>query len=258
MHYVGVDLAWGPNGTTGLAVLDTRGHLLAVDRAKTDGEILAWLGRWTRGACVAGFDAPIVVTNATGSRPCEKLTGRYFGRYHASCYPANTSIPVFRDGGRARRLTGQLELAIGPGRGDRQALEVYPHVAIVMLAGLPSVLRYKNKPGRSLELLRAETVRLAGLLEGLAGDPVPLHVHSSPDWAALRATVAGATTKAALHGCEDPLDAIVCAYIAMLADLAPDRVRTLGRPAEGSITVPVTPAVAALIDADQAAAAVLS
>jgi len=244
VHYVGVDLAWGPNGTTGLAVLDAGGRLLAADRAKTDGEILAWLAPWAQGPCRVGFDAPIVVRNVTGSRACEKLTGRYFGRYHASCYPANTSIPVFRDGGRALRLITPLGLEIGPGAGVRQALEVYPHVAIVMLAGLPS------------DLLRAEMVQLADFLEGLAGDPVPLHVHSSPDWAALRATVAGAATKAALHRAEDPLDAIVCAYIAALTDLAPDRVRTLGHPAEGSITVPVTPAVAARIDTDRTAASV--
>ena len=36
MHYVWVDLAWGPNGTTGLAVLDNGAELPDITTRRTD------------------------------------------------------------------------------------------------------------------------------------------------------------------------------------------------------------------------------
>jgi methionine-R-sulfoxide reductase len=45
------------------------------------------------------------------------------------------------------RSTHGLGLDIDPGStAERRAIEVYPHPAIVVLFGLPSVLRYKAKP----------------------------------------------------------------------------------------------------------------
>jgi predicted RNase H-like nuclease len=250
--YVGVDLAWS-SGVTGLAAVDAGGGLIAVTRRRTDAEILDWRRPRTAGACLVGIDAPIVVRNATGSRDCEKLTGRYFGRYGASCHPANTSHPAFRGGTRALRLTRELGLGTDPaGSAGRRAIEVYPHPAIVMLFGLPMIVRYKNKPGRGLEFLRAETQRLLGLIEGLADDPVPLRVQACPAWREIRHGVGEATTKAALARLQDSIDAVVCAYIVSLAHRCPDRVRILGTTSDGSILTPVTPQLAARIDAGHA------
>ena len=40
MHFVGIDLAWGPVNPSGIAVLDNDGGLLYVGAAGTDGEII--------------------------------------------------------------------------------------------------------------------------------------------------------------------------------------------------------------------------
>lgn len=256
MRYVGVDLAWGQRGTTGLALADGRGVLREAVRAGPDAEILAWLARATDGPCLVAIDAPIIVRNATGSRPCERLVGRYFGAYHASCHPASTSRPVFAAGTRAQKLAGALGLEVDPAStAPRRAVEVYPHPAIVALFGLGSIVRYKAKPGRDLASLRSETLRLLGLLESLRQHPVPLHPHGCADWRRIRAEVAGAVTKAALRRVEDVIDAVVCAYIAAFADARPDRVRVLGDVEHGYILTPVTGPIAARIDADARAAA---
>lgn len=252
MRYVGVDLAWGQHGLTGLATVDEQGQLLEMTQARTDSEILAWLEPLTARPCLVAIDAPIVVRNAAGSRPCEKLVGRYFGRFGASCHSSNTANPAFAAGTRALRLAEGLGLDIDPGSAaERRAIEVYPHPAIVVLFGLPSVLRYKAKPGRDVALLRTELLRLLAFLEDLDAGEVPLRVHDCAAWRQVRRSVEVSAAKAALGRVEDSIDAVVCAYIARLADACPGRVRVLGTVSDGYILTPVTPSIAARIDADR-------
>jgi len=241
VRYVGVDLAWGPVGITGLAVLDEAGRLLDVTRRRTDEEVLDWLAPHVRGRCLVAFDAPLVVPNLTGQRRCERLVTEHFGRFHAGCHPSNRSNPAFADGGRAARLARALSLDPDPASPTaRRALEVYPHPAIVSLFGLDRILQYKARPGRDLAHLRAELLRLLDLLDGLAGAGVSLDAAAAPQWAAVRTAVEGATTKAALKRVEDGVDAVVCAYVARYAVHAPERVRVFGTAAEGFILTPVT------------------
>jgi predicted RNase H-like nuclease len=249
--YVGVDLAWGP-GVTGLAAVDSTGDLVAATWMRTDAEILNWLAPRTAGPCLVAIDAPIVVRNATGNRPCEKLVGRYFGGYGASCHSANTVNPAFSGGTRALRLADSLGLDIDPGSAaERRAIEVYPHPAIVALFDLPSIVRYKDKPGRDLSFLRTETQRLLGLLEDLENAPVRLRARPCPAWNEIRCGVETAATKAALGRVQDSIDAVVCAYVARLAHLSPERVRILGTVRDGYILTPVTRRIAGRIDADR-------
>jgi predicted RNase H-like nuclease len=250
IRFAGVDLAWGQRADTGLAVADAGGRLLAATQVRTDAEILAWLAPVTAGPCVVAFDAPLIVRNPAGSRACDRLMGRYFGAAGASCYPVSTASPLFAAGPRALRLSRELGLETGPASAaPRRAIEVYPHAAIVALFGLQSVLRYKPRPGRDLELLRSELLRLVTLLESLATRPVPLHVQACPDWPRIREAVASAPSKAALGRVEDTIDAVVCAAVAQLAAVSPAAVRVLGTAADGYIVTPVTPALAARIDA---------
>jgi len=50
--YIGVDLAWGLGGVTGLAAVDGKGDLVDVARMRTDAEILNWLAPKTAGPCL--------------------------------------------------------------------------------------------------------------------------------------------------------------------------------------------------------------
>ena len=248
-----MDLAWGLSGKTGLAAVDAQGVLLAVCDAQSDRQIIAWVRAWAPGDCFVAIDAPLIVPNLSGQRTCERLVGRYFGRYNASCHSSNLSHAHFKDGSRGMRLADSLSLDADPAsKGKRRAAEVYPHPAIVSLFHLPTVLRYKNKSGRDLELLRSEMQRLLDLVESLESAPVPLHVRQDPGWQRIRVTVGSADRKSALAKVEDSIDAVVCSYVAMVAVQAPESVRVIGDGVEGYILTPVSPEVADRIDQDRA------
>lgn len=239
MHFVGVDLAWGPRNQTGLAALDDDGVLLDLTRVGGDAEILDWTAPYTRGPCVVALDAPVIVTNPTGRRRCEAELGRVFGRYDAGAHPSNTARPELADGTRALRLARALDLDLDPwSSSDRKALEVYPHPATVALFGLSKTLKYKHKPGRDLDLLRAETVRLLDLLEGLDRAAPRLSVREHPGWQSIRRAVEGSSRKVHLKRVEDVVDAVLCAYIGLFAHRRPDLTTVFGDAAEGSIVTP--------------------
>ncbi|MGA8257415.1 MAG: DUF429 domain-containing protein, partial [Nocardioides sp.] len=231
MHYVGIDLAWGDNKPTGLAVLDADARLLHVSAVRGDDEIEAELAAYVEGDCLVAIDAPLVVRNATGSRPAEKALSADFRQFDAGTHPSNTGKPEFADGPRGGRVAKRLGLDIDPRSGRRRrGLEVYPHPATVVLFGLPKILRYKAKPGRDLELLRAELLTLMSLVETV--------VTTDETWAGLRAAVESASRKSELRRVEDQVDAVVCAYVALFADTRPEQVTIYGDLDSGYILTP--------------------
>ncbi len=227
--FLGIDLAWGQRQPTGLAVLDDDARLLLLTAVRTDDEIEAALAPYLGPECVAGIDAPLVVTNPTGSRPAEQALSRDFRRFEAGTHPSNTGKPEFAQGTRGARVCERLGLVV-----HETGLEVYPHAATVALFGLDRTLKYKPKAGRDLELLRSELVRLMGLMETV--------VQPDDAWAALRASVEGATRKSELRVAEDQVDAVVCAYVALYADRWPERTTSYGDPESGVIVTPSLPA----------------
>ncbi len=157
MHFVGVDLAWGEQRPTGLAVLDSDGHLRHLSAQTTDDTIVAALEPYVKGRCLVAVDAPLVVANATGNRPCEAELNRDFARFDAGAHPSNTGKPELAGTPRGARLAAGLRLDIDPAsRARRRAIEVYPHPATVALFRLGRTLKYKNKSGRPLAQLQSE------------------------------------------------------------------------------------------------------
>ncbi len=244
MHFVGVDLAWGENKPTGLAVLDGSGHLLHVCAAQADEEILAALSPYVDGDCVVAIDAPLIVKNPTGNRPAEAALNKDFARFEAGAHPANTGKPEFSPTPRGARLSALLGLDLNPRSGRaRRAIEVYPHPATVSLFRLGCTLKYKDKAGRSLPTLRAELLTLMRLLEGLAVAHPPLLVdRATSRWSQLVTEVETATRKSHLRVVEDQVDAVVCAYVALLAVRRPEGMTTYGDGDTGYIVTPTLPA----------------
>lgn len=242
MHFIGVDLAWGERRPTGLAVLDRDGRLVHLSTHLTDEAIRTALTAYVEGPCLVAIDAPLVVRNATGNRPCEAALNRDFARFDAGAHPANTGKPEFAAQPRGARLAESWDLDLDPdSSADRRAIEVYPHPATVALFRLGRTLKYKNKPGRPLEQLRAELLQLVAHLESLAGSTPPLVLHGSEEWAALVADIEGATRKSELRRAEDQVDAVVCAYVALHAERRPEATTVYGDLATGYIVTPSLP-----------------
>ena len=242
VFHIGVDLAWGTKRPTGLAVLDDAGRLVHVSTVRTDEEIRAALSSYAEGDCLVAIDAPLIVRNATGNRPAEAALNKDFAKFDAGAHPSNTGKPELSGTLRGAALCQSLGLDMNPRSGrTRRAIEVYPHPATVALFGLGRTLKYKQKPGRDLDLLRAELLALMGFLEGLPDAEPPLELGDSAEWAELRRKVETATRKSELRVVEDQVDAVVCAYVALFAVTRPQDVTTYGDVETGYIVTPALP-----------------
>ena len=98
MYFVGLDLAWGERNPTGVAVVDDKGALVNISAQTDDASILAAIRPYVADDCVVGIDAPLIVTNPTGNRPCEAALNKDFAKFQAGAHPANQSKPEFADG----------------------------------------------------------------------------------------------------------------------------------------------------------------
>lgn len=242
MFFVGIDLAWGERKPSGIAVVDDDGRLVHVAAAQDDASIRAAVAPYVQGECLVAFDAPLVVTNATGQRPSEAALNRDFAKFEAGAHPTNTGKPEFAGTPRAARIANALDLDIATqSQSLRKAIEVYPHPATIALFRLGRTLKYKQKPGRNLAQLRSELLRLMDLIEGLAQATPPLKVTDNGTWREMRDQVQQATRKSELRRVEDPVDAVVCAYVALFATRRPDDVTVYGDDVTGTTITPTLP-----------------
>jgi predicted RNase H-like nuclease/tRNA(Leu) C34 or U34 (ribose-2'-O)-methylase TrmL len=235
--FIGIDLAWGANGRTGMAVLDATGALVDSASVRTDAEIDGWLA--SRGpAAVIGVDAPLLVPNASGRRDAERLLGQAYARFDAGAHPTNRSRP-WMDPPRGLRLAERHGWSVDPAhRGSDRApvcLEVYPHPAMVGLWELGRVIPYKKG---SFTDRRAGFERLLALLESVE----PLRLPESPGWASIRARFAAAERLTHLDVLEDEIDAVFCAHLAWLWAERPGSLTVYGDLAGGYIVAPPPPA----------------
>ena len=257
MRFIGVDLAWSSRAGTGLCTI-ADGRVISSTRVTTDDEILAWLASHVSGDVLVAIDAPLIVRNSTGRRPCDQLISQCFGAHHASAHSANLGIQAFRDGVRGERVARALGLDIDPAfaplTGVRRAIEVYPHPAIVALFDLPVTLKYKAKPNRTLATRSAALAALLGHLETLRGADPPVDVTIAPRWSAIVDAVTDPPSGAALSRVEDEIDAFVCAYVGLYYwTHGTTRCRVAGDLEGGYIVTPVNQQQGACIDARSSA-----
>jgi predicted RNase H-like nuclease len=235
MYFVGLDLAWGEKSHTGVAVVDADGRLLHVGAAHDDASIETAVAPYVNGDCLVAIDAPLIVNNPTGSRLCETALNRDFQRFEAGARPAYTDKPEFKDP-RATRIATSLGLNMDPTSGSaRRAIEVYPHPATVVLFGLAKTLKYKRGP---FEARQRELLRLMTMIEGLDEATPRLRVNHNVAWVELRRRVEAATRPVQLDRDEDPVDAVLCAYVALYWYHRPEDVTVYGDFATGYIVTP--------------------
>jgi predicted RNase H-like nuclease len=261
MLYVGIDLAWGEKNTTAVVILSgsndikAGASLLAVEEAlSTDSDILDFLKTHEKSAddgLLIGIDAPTLVPNNTGKRPCETILSSCLRRQEAGPHPANRTLLSGVDGTvRGERLVVALEemgvvhtpylnqLPHPP----RAVFEVFPHPAHIALFGLEKTIKYKAKPGRTRETRVDEYRRYVRYLEGLATADPPLILPENTD--AWHRQDPALLRPGALKRYEDALDALTCAYVALYRYRWGDaRCPVVGNMTSGYIVTPATDAM---------------
>jgi len=238
MYFVGLHLAWGEKNQTGVAVIDSDGRMLHVGAAQDDASIEAAIGPYLSDECLVAIDAPLIVPNVEGRRIAEIELGKDFMRFDAGPHSANKANPLF-DPPRGAGLCGRLDLDMDPeSRAKRRAIEVFPHPATVVLFRLQKILKYKKG---EVEDRRRELLQLMTLIEGLDKATPRLRVNHNVAWVELRNRIAAATRQVQLDRDEDPVDAVICAYVALYRFHRPDDVTTYGDFASGYIITPTLP-----------------
>ncbi|MEH2314238.1 MAG: DUF429 domain-containing protein [Nostoc sp.] len=213
MKFIGIDLGWRsqPSGLCCLEWVDGQLQLLDLDRKDAIADILIWIDQSVKPdePAIIAVDAPTLIPNANGSRLPDKLSHKYFGKYHAGCYPANQNLPFAE-----RTINFGLGLesrgfahapTIEPQKLGRYQIEVFPHPAIVNLFNLERILKYKKGRlnERRLELIKLQNY-LLNILPSLS-PPVLLY-----DSFFVEIPITGVALKAT----EDKLDSLICAYVA--------------------------------------------
>jgi predicted RNase H-like nuclease len=238
MHFVGLDLAWGEKNHTGVAVIDSDGRLLHISIAWDDASIEHAVAPYVGDDCLVAIDAPLIVKNPTGHRPCETALNHDFQRFEAGARPAYTEKPEFSNP-RGARIATALNLDVDPAStATRRAIEVYPHPATIALFGLEKTLKYKRG---AFEDRQRELLQLMTLVEGLDKARPRLRVNHNVSWVELRKRVAAASRPGQLDRDEDPVDAVVCAYVALYWYHRPEDVTVYGNFATGYIVTPTLP-----------------
>ncbi len=216
MKFIGVDFGWssGASGLCGLVWRNGNLEILDITTVWEIKDILAWIDRWvapTAPALIA-VDAPTIINNQTGMRLADKLTHKYFGRYHAGCYPANLGLKFAdRTVGFGKSLLAknfQHAPTIKPKQLGRYQIEVFPHPATINLFALERIVKYKKgniaDRRRELNKLRVYIINILPQLEpGLS-------------LATLKQipVIAPQQTGKELKAIEDRLDSLLCAYVA--------------------------------------------
>lgn len=219
--FIGVDLAWrSDRNHTGIIV--TRGgtdgaRLVASSNGiKSLSAATAFIQQYTTADTVIALDAPLVIRNQTGQRPCETLIGKRFGKYGASAH--STNLSRYRDAGsiafvqllEEQGFIHDPNPATAKRRNGRWLFEVYPHPAQVVLFQLDRIIKYKKG---KVAVKRCGLVQLQHHLVSLQRSEPRLN--SSAELEALLNRDIAALNGRELKWYEDVLDALFCSYLAL-------------------------------------------
>lgn len=232
----GYDSAWGVGNRGALAylrvkssqdgqvVFDLIGSPTTVDWTQAAANVIA-----TKPVALA-IDQPLVVANATGCRPIERLLAQQLHGAHCAAYPANTSNPCFSANAPLWGFLNALDASgfshdpCGARQGAPTALtghryfECYPHLAILGLTGRQTILKYKVRHRNAADW-QSLLALLASRVNGFTPASFSAHTKSN----------------------EDKVDAVVCALVAgyWLADASSSEI--IGSLSTGYIVSPLSP-----------------
>jgi predicted RNase H-like nuclease len=250
-RFLGVDLAWREDGPgrpaneSGVASIDAAGRILDAGWTRGLDETVAWIESATGANPALLFvDAPLIVTNESGQRPCETQVGRRYGRWKVSADTTNVHTPRLA----GVRLRSMLEARgwsysdgrDGPPREGRAMSECYTYTTLVGAFELGYETerpRYKRRPPRMAVAgwrpERATTCDdLINRLQRLATADPPLLLESHPVAQRLVEEPSPLGDADYKHR-EDLIDGLLCAWTAALwSRHGHARCQVLGLPAD--------------------------
>jgi predicted RNase H-like nuclease len=148
-RYLGLNLAWAPRNSSGGAVIEANPDgsvkLVSTTSLRSHEDILAWIARNRgRAGAVLAVNAPLIVENSSGPRPCDNLLIDHFAQYQIDDYQANivnASHP---------RTIGRALMRMGfdpdPGAPGDRVFETYNRPTQILLWNLERPIRLKTGP----------------------------------------------------------------------------------------------------------------
>jgi predicted RNase H-like nuclease len=180
------------------------------------------------------MNAPLIVDNLSGSRPCDRALLEHFSRYRIDEYANNTvSASHPRTMGRALVRMG---FDPNPGAETDRIVETHTQAAQVLLLGVDRPIRMKSGPigGRKESVERLRELIEERLMEN--GTP---RLHSSPELDQLMEAHLPDLNGTRLGELEERLEALICGYVAAyLGQVGPDGCAFLGDLNTGYILLP--------------------
>ncbi len=237
-----------------MVAVDPDGSIVGAGWTVGIDETIAWMLAHAADDALAMIDAPLVVTNLSGQRLCEKQVGQRYGRWKVSAN--STSLSSKRLGGvplrqRLEELGWQYCAGHGgPPTSGRSVSECYPYTALVGARefGYDDARPvYKRKPKRMktapFRVQRAAVADdLINRIDGLADADPPLVLRSHPATESLVVDPSPIEDHPYKHR-EDLIDAATCAWTGLLwLRHGADRCQILGETGTGPLATIVAPA----------------
>jgi predicted RNase H-like nuclease len=168
--FIGIDLAWqSDRNHSGGAVLEGDQSAVTLREVSsglgTLADVEVFIDRNAGSDTVVAVDAPLVIENLDGQRPCETEIGRRFGAADASAHTSNLKLyPNARSVQFAQDLESRGFLHCprphAPTLGRRWFFEVYPHPAHVVLFDARGLSSTRRGPLLSEELVSRSSGRV--------------------------------------------------------------------------------------------------
>ena len=218
--FIGIDLAWqGNKNPSGVAVLVGDSNGIRLEQAPNSlanmSDVITFVQDHSTADTVIAVDAPLIITNPDGQRPCEQRISQRFGRANAGAHSSNLrKYPNACSVQLTQVLINQgfrhCPNPHAPALPGRWFFEVYPHPAHVVLFGRTKIIKYKKGRVRSR---RCGLAKFRRSIQWYLGKSTPRLLSTEALSRFVDQPLLDLRGRA-LKQYEDGLDALFCAYLA--------------------------------------------
>lgn len=239
LRLIGIDLAWqSDNNGSGIAIgklSDNRLNVEQIHCGVIGLDSVIQTIRSVDGLRGLAIDAPLIIKNRTGSRPCERELSSVYGSRWASCHPSNLGLyPNALSVQLSKTLEAEGFQHLGDAATAKWQLECYPHPAIIELFELEKRLAYKRGRVNERQSGQAQLARHIKSLESRS--TLSLQIDQRYREIFDESRIMKLRGQAGKDN-EDGLDSVICLYIAGLYAIGA-KMQSFGDRESGYIVVP--------------------